>query len=292
MSFHVLASGSAGNAALLDVDGRGVLVDFGLGPRGLAQRLRACRASWRRVHAAVLTHTHGDHWSPHTLRELFRRRIPLYCHAEHIASLERARVFRRLADAGLVRHYVLGRAWPLPGCRCEAFEVKHDSELTCGFRFEGPLTLFGPSWAVGYAADLGCWDEELAARLRDVDVLALEFNHDVVLQRQSGRPYELIRRVLSDHGHLSNAQAAALLVAIVQQSEPGRLQHVVQLHLSQECNRPELAQGAARTALVEMGARCSLHTASQDQAGPSVPARTPPVRRRRVRPPEAAGMFA
>ena len=41
LRFTVLASGSAGNASLLQIDGFGLLVDAGLGPRTLAGRLAA-----------------------------------------------------------------------------------------------------------------------------------------------------------------------------------------------------------------------------------------------------------
>ena len=47
--------------------------------------------------------------------------------------------------------------------------------------------------------------------LADVDILALEFNHDVFLEKSSGRSPALIFRVLGDRGHLSNVQAAELL---------------------------------------------------------------------------------
>ena len=60
-----------------------------------------------------------------------------------------------------------------------------------------------PIWAAG--------THRLADALSGVDLLALEFNHDVAMQRSSGRHPMLIARVLGDEGHLSNAQAAALL---------------------------------------------------------------------------------
>jgi hypothetical protein len=291
MAFHVLASGSGGNASLLQVDGTGVLLDFGLGPRVLGQRLRACGAGWGQVQAALLTHTHGDHWQAPTLGELLRRRIPLHCHAEHLEALARAGdTFAAMKEAGLIQCYELGRAWELPpGCRCQAIELNHDGGMTCGFRFDGPARIFGPSWALGYAADLGCWDEGLAERFRDVDVLALEFNHDVELQRRSGRSYALIRRVLGDSGHLSNAQAADLLRAVIAQSETGRLRHVVQLHLSQQCNRPELAQAATRRVSAETPGVFAVHTASQDQAGPTLRLQAVVPRRRLVRAPGSVG---
>src|SRR5213076_1766211 len=71
----------------------------------------------------------------------------------------------------------------------------------------------------------------LARLVANVDVLALEFNHDEEMERRSRRPAELVERVLGDEGHLSNAQAAELLQAILQRSEPTVTRHVIQLHL-------------------------------------------------------------
>jgi phosphoribosyl 1,2-cyclic phosphodiesterase len=81
--FSVLASGSAGNASFLQVDGFGLLIDIGIGPRLIASRLASIGASWQKVNAALLTHTHGDHWKERCLRHLAAMRIPLYCHPRH-----------------------------------------------------------------------------------------------------------------------------------------------------------------------------------------------------------------
>ena len=55
--FTALASGSAGNACVIDADGFGVLLDFGLGPRTLAGRMADRGLSWRSISVALLTHT-------------------------------------------------------------------------------------------------------------------------------------------------------------------------------------------------------------------------------------------
>src|SRR5262249_17271992 len=163
-----------------------------------------------------------------------------------------------------------------------------DSGATFGFRFESTTDLFGPSAALGYAADLGCWDADLLAGLTNVDLLALEFNHDVELEYRSSRHPRLVSRVLGDDGHLSNEQAAKLLHEVLRLSAPGRLRHLVQLHLSRECNRPALALAAARAVLDGQGATIVVHTASQDEPGPTLhldgrPAEKPRARRNRVK---------
>jgi ribonuclease BN (tRNA processing enzyme) len=267
MLFSVLASGSSGNASLIEVGGFGVLVDIGLGPRQLAQRLADAGASWHHVHAVLLTHIHGDHWNERSLTHLCRRGIPLFCHGEHQEMLaQESEAFHNLWAAGLLRTYHAEEELRLgPALGCRPIPVRHDSGMTCGFRFQGEADFFGNQWSLGYATDLGTWEEPLAQALANVDILALEFNHDVDMELSSGRSPELIARVLGDAGHLSNAQAADLVRQVVSCSERGRLRHLVQLHLSRECNRPALARAAAREALAE---DVRIHSARQDRSGP------------------------
>jgi phosphoribosyl 1,2-cyclic phosphodiesterase len=244
VQFTVLASGSGGNASLLEADGFGLLLDLGLGPRQLASRLAAVGSSWQGVRAVLLTHTHSDHWKDRTLAYLSRKQIPLYCHVSHHQTLlTYGEAFARLREQNLVRDFEAGEELVLSaGLRCHPLPLRHDGGATFGFRFEGSRDFFGQSCTLGYAADLGSWTPDLARSLAEVDLLALEFNHDVQLECASGRTPSLIARVLGDEGHLSNAQAAALLREILRQSTPGRLQHVVHT-ASQEKPGPTFAVG-------------------------------------------------
>src|SRR5438270_470924 len=124
LRFTVLASGSGGNASLLEADGLGVLIDAGIGPRLLTSRLNAVGAGWEDIRVVLLTHTHSDHWKESTFRHLLRRRTYFYCHPAHHSVLEAySGAFASLRDQGLVRGYesirefVLGdalRVRPLP----------------------------------------------------------------------------------------------------------------------------------------------------------------------------------
>lgn len=273
MRFTVLASGSKGNASLLELDDCGILIDVGLGPRILASRLAAVRASWHKIRAVVLTHTHSDHWNDRTLAQLRQLRIPFYCHASHHAtlSLYSSSAFAALKAHKLIHDYEPGEEFsPATGIRCRPLPLSHDSVSTFGFRFEQKTNNGCRPVALAYAADLGTWTVELARDLTDVDMLALEFNHDEILEKTSGRSAQLIARVLGDYGHLSNSQAAGLVREVMSRSAPGRLRHLVQLHLSRECNRPILAAEAARMALAEWADTISVHTAAQDRPSPRV----------------------
>jgi phosphoribosyl 1,2-cyclic phosphodiesterase len=293
--FTVLASGSAGNSSLLQAGDFGLMIDFGLGVRRLAERLAARGCTWRSVDAAILTHTHGDHWSETALAALVKHGGRLVCHAEHAGRLtEWSEAFRGLTAAGLVSHYDAGRWLDFDGrLRVLPVPVSHDCGPTFAFRVEGPAGLYGPEWSLGYAADLGCWQDGLAELLADVDLLAIEFNHDVHLQRTSGRPLPLIQRVLGDHGHLSNAQAAELLLAVRRHSRHAGPRTVVPLHLSRECNTVELAMAAAVPAA---GEHARVIAATQDmptatiRLGHDVPRGR--AARRRVVPSTAPELFA
>jgi phosphoribosyl 1,2-cyclic phosphodiesterase len=289
MRFIVLASGSAGNVTYLEADGFGLLIDLGLGPRQLDKRLAAAGLRWQQVRAVLLTHTHADHWSDRSFAHLQQFRIPLYCHYQHHRVLRScSSAFVDLGTANLVMAYEPGERFRLsPGLSCLAFRVHHDSGLTCGFRFEGPADMYGERPALAYASDLGTWDAQVAQLMTDVDVLAVEFNHDVLLQKNSGRSARMIARNLGNKGHLSNEQAAALVHEVQRLSSPGRPGHVVQLHLSRECNRPELALQAVERALGEGAREVQVHAASQDAPGPYLTigdaAGSPMARRRSAR---------
>ena len=69
------------------------------------------------------------------------------------------------------------------------------------------------------------------------DAVILDANHDPELLRCGPYPPHLKRRILSDHGHLSNVECAEALRDFV---HPG-LRNIFLCHLSEHNNTPELA---------------------------------------------------
>ncbi|GAC1344132.1 MAG: MBL fold metallo-hydrolase [Isosphaeraceae bacterium] len=269
--FAALASGSSGNVSLIETAGLGVLIDIGIGPRVLSERLQRVGSGLDRVVAALLTHTHGDHVRDDSLAALARSSIPLYCHAGHRPALDGREPFDRLDRAGLIRHFEKDRPFLAPtGARVEPFELRHDGGPTFGFRVETAAKRKAKSVSIAYLADTGTWTDGRVEACLDVNLLALEFNHDVSLQRTSRRSPHLIARNLGDGGHLSNEQAAAFLTKVRDGSKPGALRHVVLLHLSRQCNRPDLAIEAARSVLKPDRRRVEVHAARHDLPEPIV----------------------
>jgi phosphoribosyl 1,2-cyclic phosphodiesterase len=267
MQFSVLASGSRGNACVVRTDGPALLIDLGLGPRTLTERRNQVGVGRVPIGAALLTHTHADHVGDAALRWLAAEKIPLYCHEAHRINLAMHPGFLQLETNRLVRHFD-DRPWIAPnGMRIEPILLSHDDHPTFGFRVEARTARSpGRLRSLGYLADTGVWTDETAEAVSDVDVLGVEFNHDVELQRNSARPAFLIRRILGDRGHLSNDQGAGLLEAVATRTGRRGLQTVVLLHLSRDCNHPELARSAAVAALRRAGHRARVHVADQDSA--------------------------
>lgn len=269
--FATLGSGSSGNAAYIEVAGRGLLLDCGLEAGDLARRLRSLGRTWKSVQAVVLTHVHSDHWRESVLAELFVRRIPLWLHSRHLVDLRsRSEYLPLLEKNQLLREYQAGGWFAADeSCRFLPIEVPHDSRPTFAFRVGLQRQREVMAW-LGYVADLGCGSVRLAEALADLDLLAVEFNHDPQMQRRSGRPWYLIRRVLGDQGHLSNAQAAELVEQILARSR--RMpRYLVQLHLSEECNLPELAKESVQPIIARYCPSVKLITAPRHEASGLLP---------------------
>ena len=111
------------------------------------------------------------------------------------------------------------------------FRISHDSNEPSAFRLENS----GKSVAV--ATDLGNYDDYIVQKLRNLDAILLESNHDLHMLEVGPYPYPLKRRVMGNQGHLSNELSGRLLCDILHDD----LKSVVLGHLSKENNYEELA---------------------------------------------------
>jgi phosphoribosyl 1,2-cyclic phosphodiesterase len=265
-SFCVLGSGSSGNAALVRTPGGEFLLDAGFASSELGRRLNRAGSAWENVRALVLTHLHSDHLKRSNLSECVRRGIRVFMHAAHARELsEETSRLGRLQEAGLLHRYGSGAFEPVCGTRGFPFPLSHDARPTFGFRLE--IADAGRTRRLAYLADLGVWSGDLDAAIAGVDLLALEFNHDARLERESGRPWRLIERVLGPEGHLSNAQAAEVFERVIALNGGAGPRRLVQLHLSRECNTSRLAYQAAREVVLRLGACTRIYGSRQEAPG-------------------------
>ena len=206
-----------------------VLLDNGFNGRQLRLRLARAGLGIDDFDAVVLTHEHSDHVGG--VRTLLRQgRLPMYC------SIGTARA-ASLSDA--CTEVVAGEIVAIGALRLMPYSVAHDAAEPLQYVFsDGDRRL-------GVLTDVGAPGEDVISALAGVDALLLECNHDVGMLRASAYPPFLKARILGDQGHLSNAQAAALLG----QLDRRRLGIVAAGHLSRRNNMPRLAQEALAAVL-------------------------------------------
>lgn len=235
-AFTVLASGSRGNCCLLRGPQGAVLIDAGINGRQLESRLAELGLGLEAIDAVVLTHEHGDHCAgvPALLR---RGKCVFYANSATWRAVE--------ADAGeRWSAWERGTVLELAGMRFDSFPVPHDAADPIG------LVIEAGAQRLGVVTDLGYATQVVVDRLRGCSLLVLETNYDPDLLRADvKRPWSVKQRIANRHGHLSNQAAADLLERAADQA----LRHLVLFHLSEDCNRPELAEEVMRARLERMG---------------------------------------
>src|SRR5207247_1007853 len=236
----MLGSGSAGNSALVATDHCKILVDGGLSARQLVLRLERCGIMPEQLDGILLTHEHGDHICG--LEVLCRKfDVPIYCNALTAEAVRSDSSFERHRNW---RIFETGSEFSICDITVRTFPVPHDAVDPLAFAF------YAGSGSLGFVTDLGYVTKLIVERLRQVQTLVIETNHDEkLLQNDAHRPWPVKQRIQSRHGHLSNTAAAGVIEELL----AGKIERVVLGHLSRDCNTPELALSMVRASLAKRG---------------------------------------
>ena len=249
MHLSILASGSQANALLLREDSTRILVDAGLGIRGLIFALQEIGERPQDISAVFLTHEHNDH--TRGLASLLKRApIPVYATAGTLAAI----------SPGFMR---MQKAFPMNGIAVDvgpftvrALPVSHDAADPVAYQIHCGNDL------VTIATDTGEVSPDLHRAFAESTIAVIESNHDEHLLRTGPYPEHLKLRIAGSTGHLSNRQTANVL----RDCNTGKMKHVVLAHLSEENNHPDLARDSARSALDNLD--IAVHLTAQKTVGP------------------------
>ncbi|RXZ83835.1 MBL fold metallo-hydrolase [Paenibacillaceae bacterium] len=232
LRFTVLASGSTGNATIVQSENATVLVDAGLSAKKLEELMKERDVSGHELDAILVTHEHSDHIKG--LGAIARKyELPIYANEatwenmhKHVGKIEADK--RMIMETGSAVTFggMLGEM------RVESYAISHDAAEPVGYCFyngESKLSL---------VTDLGYMSEKVRQQVIHSDVLVLESNHDVDMLRVGRYPWNIKRRILSDIGHLSNEAAGDALCELL----TDRTQRVYLAHLSRDHNQMDLAK--------------------------------------------------
>jgi phosphoribosyl 1,2-cyclic phosphodiesterase len=258
LAVTILGSGSAGNCALVETTQCRLLVDGGLSARQIVARLAQANVEPADISAVLVTHEHSDHCGG---LDVFCKkfRTPVYCNAPTSEYLKR----REAEGFGKeFRFFMTGSEFVVGDITVQTFSIPHDAAEPVGF------VLHHAGAALGFCTDLGFATKLVHERLRQAAAVVIETNHDEkMLQEDSRRPWPVKQRIMSRHGHLSNAAAAEVLATLA----PHGLRRAILGHLSRDCNTPDLALNAVRARLTQDGITendIPVHCASQTEISP------------------------
>ena len=232
---YPLFSSSKGNSSFIGTEKGGVLIDCGVSFKRLSAALELNNIPLSAVLAVFITHEHSDHVNG--LKMLTAKTgMPVY---------GQKRTLQRLCDGDKIAASspvidMTGISIACAGMELSCFNTPHDTIQSCGYRIHTPDNKF-----CAVCTDLGHITPEVDQALDGCRMVLLEANYDENMLRTGPYPLYLKERILSPNGHLSNDSCGAQAANLIQRGTT----HLLLGHLSQDNNRPDIADAAVSRAL-------------------------------------------
>ncbi len=243
----VLGSGSSGNCIYIGGGTSALLLDAGFPAREILKRLQMANLDIGAIKGIVISHEHSDH--VRGVGPLSRRlKIPVFANRRTYA-----RIKNTIGDVGEVMGFETGSGFSLDCITVESFSIPHDSADPCSFIFRHEER------KVAVTTDAGAVTRLMREKLKNMDYVVVEANHDPEMLKAGPYPWKVKQRIASRSGHLSN-EAGVQLVSNI--SHEG-LQGVTFAHLSKTNNNPDLLRLMAGAAL----GVTPFEVATQDKPG-------------------------
>ena len=237
LHFCSFASGSSGNCYLIKNSSKALLIDAGISGKRIFQGLEDAGVSVDDVCGVLVTHEHIDHVKSLPIVTKKLPNIKAYANENTWAAIERP-----VADDKR-KTFHTGEDFHIEDFLIRPFPIPHDAAEPVGF------SIYSEDRQISIVTDVGHMTEEILEEIADADLLVLEANHEEEILLMGSYPYHLKRRILGEHGHLSNVSAGACLCELVESNPKKR--RILLGHLSRENNDPSVALLAVKNTLME-----------------------------------------
>ena len=220
MKFSVISSGSSGNMTYIEYKDGAFLLDAGIAITNAKKRVDF---DFSKVKALFVTHEHGDHVQ--YLRTVSKKlNVPIYIHKKSFNGLHKLEK-KKIKEECEVYFIEEDSHYNFFGVDVYTLKLSHDANSCLGFIFKEGQT------KLAYLTDTGYFPTSYLNIISSVNGLIIEANHDIEMLKESSRPEELIRRILSPSGHMSNYICFQVLKQVSK-----NIQVIVLAHVSRECN--------------------------------------------------------
>ena len=222
MEFCALASGSSGNCFFVKEGNDSILVDAGISAKRIVKELEKIKQKPESIKALFVTHEHIDH-----IRgiDVFSRnhKIPVY-------ATKKTADFLSVNDdfLNIIRN---NESIKIGKLNIQAFQKSHDGVDPVSYVMESKDKILPVITDIGFAC------KNVIEHVSCADSVILESNHDIEMLKNGPYPSFLKHRILSEKGHLSNYDAALLLL----EHGKSKMKHIVLSHVSESNNTEELA---------------------------------------------------
>ena len=214
MYFHIIASGSKGNATIVVSRKTVLLIDMGISLSRLEEGLSEINLTVNDITGAIFTHDHTDHISGLKFlspKIMYALEGTLPTSLSHVVNINQS--------------FKIGDFIITP------IETSHDATNPCAYLIKDKEeSLF-------YMTDTGVFLDECLPLVKNPTYLIIESNHDIRMLLNTNRTFELKNRIMSEKGHLCNEDSAIAAISIIGENT----KEIVLAHLSEEANTPEVA---------------------------------------------------
>ena len=218
-----LNSGSNGNCYYIGNEKEAVLIDAGISCRETEKRMKRLGLSMSAVRAIFVSHEHIDHITgiPGISKKY---QLPVYITKNTLQSASVP------IEKHLIHLFKAHQSISIGELSVTAFLKSHDAIDPHSF------VVSGNDITIGVFTDIGYSCPQIINHFSKCHAVFLEANYCEDMLNKGNYPYYLKKRISSDNGHLSNAQALELFL----KHKGKQLSHLILSHLSKNNNSQEL----------------------------------------------------